>query len=194
MSLHTVRLDRITPQPWKNGGGTTRELLAWPDAGDWHVRISVAEVERDGPFSAFPGIERWCAVMRGAGVVLMLPDGRHRLDSSAKPLRFDGADAAYCELIDRATTDLNLMIRRSAGSGLLAMALPNEEHVSRARWRGLFAHDATRLQIDDTDAATLQAGTLLWSDHAPRQRWRVEPLDASAARAWWIEFQPYPAE
>jgi environmental stress-induced protein Ves len=41
--------------PWKNGGGVTRELLAWPGGGDWQVRISVAEIEADGPFSSFPG-------------------------------------------------------------------------------------------------------------------------------------------
>jgi hypothetical protein len=32
---------------------------------------------------------------------------------------------------------------------------------------------------------------LLWSDHGARQRWRLEPLDVSAARAWWLEFRPH---
>ena len=51
---------------WRNGGGRTRELLAWPDAADWKVRVSVADVESDGPFSAFPGVQRWFAVLEGA--------------------------------------------------------------------------------------------------------------------------------
>ena len=61
------------PQPWRNGGGVTRELLAWPDGGDWRVRVSVADIDADGPFSAFPGVERWFAVLEGAGVALRSP-------------------------------------------------------------------------------------------------------------------------
>jgi len=190
MSLQTVRLDRVAPQPWKNGGGRTRELLAWPDAAHWQLRISVADIERDGPFSPYPGIERWITVVSGAGMVLAWPDRHHRQGRTSPPFRFDGGTPPHCELLDRASADLNLMVRRDAGAGTLAVAEPDVEHVSRARWRGLFAADATRLQIDDTDVATLQPGTLLWSDHAGRQRWRVQPLDASAARAWWIDYSP----
>ena len=51
---HTVALADVPAQAWRNGGGTMRELLAWPDASDWQLRVSVAEIEADGPFSAFP--------------------------------------------------------------------------------------------------------------------------------------------
>jgi environmental stress-induced protein Ves len=34
------------------------------------LRISVAEITRDGPFSAFAGVQRWFAVLEGAGVML----------------------------------------------------------------------------------------------------------------------------
>ena len=47
MSWNLVQLADVAPQPWKNGGGTTRELLAWPDAASWRVRLSVAEVAAD---------------------------------------------------------------------------------------------------------------------------------------------------
>jgi environmental stress-induced protein Ves len=190
MSLNTVRLDRVAAQPWKNGGGHTRELLAWPDAAHWQLRISVADIERDGPFSPYPGIERWITVVSGAGMVLAWPDRRHRQGRTSPPFRFDGGTPPHCELLDRASADLNLMVRRETGAGTLSIAEPDVEHVSRASWRGLFAADATRLQIDDTDVATLQPGVLLWSDHAARQRWRVQPPDASAARAWWIDYTP----
>jgi len=48
-----IALPNTQPSPWKNGGGTTRELLAWPDPQDWTLRLSVAQVEADGPFSRF---------------------------------------------------------------------------------------------------------------------------------------------
>ncbi len=41
-------------QPWRNGGGFTRQLLAWPDDENWLLRISMANVSQDGPFSAWP--------------------------------------------------------------------------------------------------------------------------------------------
>ncbi|MBQ4703087.1 HutD family protein, partial [Escherichia coli] len=36
-------------QPWRNGGGVTRQLLAWPDDENWLLRISMANVSQDGP-------------------------------------------------------------------------------------------------------------------------------------------------
>lgn len=35
MTRHRIALDTVPRQPWRNGGGSTRELLAWPDATDW---------------------------------------------------------------------------------------------------------------------------------------------------------------
>ncbi|MFG5407966.1 HutD family protein [Piscinibacter sakaiensis] len=39
-------------QPWRNGGGHTRELWTWPADGPWQARLSVADIAADGPFSA----------------------------------------------------------------------------------------------------------------------------------------------
>ena len=59
--------DRV-PVPWKNGGGVTREVAAFPDGAgfdDFLWRISMAEVRADGPFSVFPGVDRVLAVLEG---------------------------------------------------------------------------------------------------------------------------------
>ena len=58
---------------WKNGGGETAEIAVSPpgaalDAFDW--RLSMAKVETDGPFSAFPGIDRTLAILEGEGIRL----------------------------------------------------------------------------------------------------------------------------
>lgn len=190
MSPHVVRLDAITARPWKNGGGHTRELLAWPQADAWSLRLSVAEIARDGPFSAFPGIERWFAVVDGPGVVLALAAGAQRVERGAAPLRFDGAQAPACTLLGGPSTDLNLMVRRDAGSAALHAATPDAEWLTRAPWRGLYAADAVTLQIDDAGMSTVAAGTLVWSSAGARQRWRMRPVHAPAPRAWWIEFEP----
>jgi uncharacterized protein len=114
--IHSQTLASAASSPWKNGGGTTRELLAWPSADDWFIRVSVADVERDGPFSAFPDVERHFAVLEGEGVELESVGAIRRTDA---PVAFDGAETRNCRLLAGATRDLNVMIRRDRGRGFL---------------------------------------------------------------------------
>jgi environmental stress-induced protein Ves len=143
--MNSVRLVDCPWVPWRNGGGRTRELLAWPTREDWLVRVSVAEIESDGPFSAFEGVDRCFAVLAGAGVVLSLPRGEVRLHAGDPALAFPGEAAPLCRLIAGPTRDLNLMTRRLAGRG----SMQREPLAGRLRWHGLYAND-----------------TLWWSDDA----------------------------
>ena len=111
-TLQRVRLGDCPPQPWRNGGGLTRELLAWATAAHdtaagpgttppgWTVRVSVAEITRDGPFSPYPGVDRAFAVLEGRGVVLAWPQGDTVCRPGDEALRFDGAQAPGCRLVD----------------------------------------------------------------------------------------------
>jgi hypothetical protein len=102
--------------PWKNGGGVTRELLAWPGDGDWRVRISVAEIEADGPFSSFPGVDRWFAVLAGGGVALTIAGREQVRRAGDPPLAFSGDAPVGCRLLQGPSRDLNLMLRGVAGT------------------------------------------------------------------------------
>src|SRR4051812_21150684 len=104
-----VSLDAAAPQPWRNGGGVTRELLTWPGGNAWAVRMSVADIQADGPFSRFERIERWFAVLEGAGVDLRIGGGTQRLDPRTQALQFDGSAPVDCTLVDGPTRDFNLM-------------------------------------------------------------------------------------
>ena len=110
-SWQTVALADVAPVPWRNGGGTTRELLAWPPGADWQLRLSVAEVAQAGPFSEFPGVLRWFAVLHGAGVRLQIQDHLHSLTPTSPPLAFDGAVPVHCAPVAGPTLDFNLMVR-----------------------------------------------------------------------------------
>ncbi|HEY6133024.1 MAG TPA: HutD family protein [Rubrivivax sp.] len=190
--IEVRRLDGVQPQPWRNRGGVTRELLSWPPAAEWAVRISVADINQDGPFSSFPGIERWFAVLEGEGVVLRFASRREVLDTTSDPLHFDGAAAPDCELQGGATRDLNLMLRSGAGQGRMQRAAADQEWLSPAPWRALFCTGPARLQIDDTDAARLPAMALAWSAHAARQRWRLlhaAGSDEPTPCAFWMSFE-----
>ena len=71
--LRIVRASALAATPWKNGGGMTREVAAYPvgaslDTFVW--RVSVADVEQPGPFSTFAGIDRTLVLLAGAGMRL----------------------------------------------------------------------------------------------------------------------------
>lgn len=162
MTLRLLRAGAVDAAPWRNGGGVTRELLAWPNAADWRVRISVAEIEADGPFSAFDGVLRWFAVLHGAGVVLGANGIERRLTPASAPLRFDGAQAPACRLIDGATRDLNLMLRYGT-QGVLQRAVSGEHWTQAWRWRAAFVAQPARLDCADGVVVDLDADTLVAS-------------------------------
>jgi hypothetical protein len=179
-----VRLEDCMPQPWRNGGGQTRELLAWPRAQDWQVRVSVARIEHSGPFSPYPGVRRWFAVLDGAGVRLALPHAEISLTPQDTPLAFDGEDAPMCQLLDGPTQDLNLMTRRGAGVATLGVATAGSRLEGDLRLRALFAAEPALLDIEDR-TLPLQAGTLLWSDEPGAAAWTLR----QGRRAFWLTLE-----
>jgi environmental stress-induced protein Ves len=100
---------------WKNGTGWTREIARMPDREDWQWRLSIAEIEQDGPFSVFPGIDRELVLMRGNGLRLRFEDGEVReLRPPHERTRFAGERMVVGELLEGPTHDFNLMWRRDA--------------------------------------------------------------------------------
>ncbi len=192
--IRTVGLQDVQPQPWRNGGGSTCELLAWPaGSGDWQCRISVARIESNGPFSAFPGVERWFAVVQGEGVVLRFANRRALLSVGSEPLRFEGASAPQCDLLDGATQDLNLMAQSASGRAGMFTVKAGEEWDSSAVLRAVYTAHAALLLVDDEPGLQLPAHTLAYSEQAAHQRWRLTPAPSASTQApgaWWLQFKP----
>jgi environmental stress-induced protein Ves len=187
VALHRFDIASLAATPWKNGGGTTREIVCCPpgagmDGFDW--RVSIATIDRPGPFSAFAGVDRTIMLLEGVGVRLRSHDGAidHALDVPLAPFAFSGDLALDCELLGGTSTDFNVMTRRgrlradvrvlrqrsdlaACGAGLL-LAL-------RGRWQMLPAHRVS-------DAITCEPGTGLWWDGGAHG-WRADPFDAGAA-------------
>ena len=171
-------------QRWRNGGGWTRELLAMPSAQDWHIRVSVADIESDGPFSAYPGVQRWFAVLAGTGVELTIDGTMHRMTpSSNAPLCFDGTAATRCRLLDGATRDLNLMLRGASGG--IARCASGLSRQPRESGCGLFAATAGRC-LTGGERLEVPADTLLWFDRAPATL-TFEASTPDSLAGWWIE-------
>lgn len=99
---------------WKNQLGWTREIHRHPEgAQDWDWRVSIAEVDHDGPFSAFPGCDRELLLLSGEGMRLVFDDGETvLLEPPHGSLRFAGERPLRAELVAGPTHDFNLIWRR----------------------------------------------------------------------------------
>jgi environmental stress-induced protein Ves len=174
-------LQAIAPQRWKNGAGLTREIaFGGESAADFDWRFSLAEVARDAPFSAFPGIDRCIVLLRGAGMRLRSPDGAidHALTTTLAPFRFLGDVALDATLVDGASSDFNVMTRH----GVFRSEVTCERRATRLRGGSvtLLLCSAGEWQVSTDEASTLSPmQALLW--RKPLDSLRVEPLGDEAA-------------
>jgi len=79
VSVRLIAAADCAPAPWLNGGGLTRDLVLAPACTpggprfDW--RLSLADIDRDGPFSPLPGIDRVFALIDGRLTLAFRPPG-----------------------------------------------------------------------------------------------------------------------
>ena len=102
--------------PWKNGLGSTTEIAVFPPGAsveDFGWRVSAADVAADGPFSAFPGIDRTLSILDGDGLTLFVGNAEGRvLRQDTAPFAFPADVPTSADLLDGPITDLNVMTRR----------------------------------------------------------------------------------
>lgn len=106
--------DRV-PVPWKNGGGVTREVAAFPEGAgfdDFLWRVSMAEVRADGPFSVFPGVDRVLAVLEGRLRLEVEGLPPFELSADRPPAVFPGDAPTRGAVLRGPVLDLNVMTRR----------------------------------------------------------------------------------
>ncbi|KWO39797.1 histidine utilization protein HutD [Burkholderia sp. MSMB1459WGS] len=160
-----IRGADLVASPWKNGGGVTREIGAFPpgaalDAFAW--RVSVADVGTAGPFSRFDGVDRTLVLLSGTGMTLVEAGGtRHVLDAPLARADFAGETAIDATLHDGATRDFNLMTRRSAARGSVDVWPEGMHRIERADTVLLFcATGAVGVEIDGAHHALQEMDTL----------------------------------
>lgn len=114
--MRILRAANYRRMAWKNGGGETTEIAVSPQGAgleDFDWRVSMARVERSGPFSLFPGVDRTLSVLEGEGILLSIADRQPaRLTGVSAPYSFPADVAANAELVAGPITDLNVMTRR----------------------------------------------------------------------------------
>ncbi|PPT64494.1 HutD-family protein [Xanthomonas arboricola] len=73
LSSRVIPATEYRRERWRNQLGWTREILRLGDADAWS-RLSIAEIEQDAAFSAFPGIDRELVLLHGNGMRLQFGD------------------------------------------------------------------------------------------------------------------------
>lgn len=166
--MQILKLDSLRDVPWKNGGGTTREIAVGQIDGQTVWRISRADVGQDGAFSDFSGMMRILTVVSGAGMALDHPGGTLDADPWL-PVRFDGALAIRSRLKDGPLTDLNLIFDPTVCTGAarvhqgpldLGIECPDAGVIALVALAGSPAVDAAPLAPGDTAFATGGASAL----------------------------------
>ncbi|MEU6623942.1 HutD family protein [Streptomyces litmocidini] len=181
--MHRFDVETLTAGRWRNGGGATREIVSWPvGAEDFLWRASIADIDRDGPFSAFPGVDRTLTLLAGDGVRLTAPGVFDRTTRAEEPLAFPGDLELSAELRGGACRVLNIMVRRGravarvervTGPVVPAGGHAGVLHVLRGRWR------------TEAGESPLTPGRGVWwdgNDGAPGRA--VVPLSPDAAALW----------
>jgi environmental stress-induced protein Ves len=181
MSWKVVELVDVEPTPWRNGGGITRELLAWPHRDEWRIRISIADIERDGPFSLYPAADRFFVVLEGTGVELKIGGGTQVLTPESPPFCFSGNNEVDCRLVDGPTRDFNLIALPGAGR----MLRVQDVHVGVVGAWSLVAGYAPKggtIALYDEYVLDLAPETLVW-------RWVEQegPMMMEGEDALWME-------
>jgi environmental stress-induced protein Ves len=177
----------LRPVPWKNGGGSTREIACCPggagmDRFDW--RVSLATIDRPGPFSVFEGIDRQIMLLEGAGVRLRSRDGAidHALDMPLVPFAFPGEVALEGEPLGGRSIDFNVMCRRGRWRADLRVLRQGGDLAACSAGLLLAQRGGWQVRAGGGAGAAIacQSGTGLWWDGASHG-WHVAAQDAGAA-------------
>ena len=182
MNITLLHAATRNPVPWRNGGGTTREVACHPpgagiDAFIW--RASMAQVEQAGPFSHFPGIDRILTILSGTLSLQVQNAATINLTAASPPHAFPGDIPCLGTPLGGAVTDLNVMTKRGHETATVARTagmlwyLPSQtclvfalahcsvQHEGVDYW--LERHDALLLEDAGRSAVRVGAAALLIS-------------------------------
>jgi environmental stress-induced protein Ves len=197
MGLRAFALSALPEEPWRNGGGRTRTIatgmrepptLAVDSDSEppWDWRISVATIERSGPFSAFPGVDR-SSLLLGAGRIELSAVGEASLQMQrpGEVVAYRGDPVWHAEVSRDGPplSLLNVMTRRGAlqvrmnalREDVSLTSLSMAVLVIDGRWRVVDASSGS----DPDQGVTLGAEEGAWSEMPMRRsiaRWCIERL------------------
>lgn len=168
--LQVLRAIDYPRMPWKNGGGSTEEIIRDGGAGldGFGWRLSIADIAESGGFSSFAGYQRIITVLEGDGMRMQVDGQLTRPLLPFDAFAFSGESQVDCMLLGGAIRDFNLIYSPkryhvrlqwldgtqrvfSSASTLLLFAAASQVEVSLAGQdeRFLGRYDCLRLEGND---------------------------------------------
>lgn len=184
-SWHTFSLGALPVSRWRNGGGETREIISWPlNTPDFSWRASIATIAADGPFSAFPGIDRSITLLSGAGVHLS-DNGQinHALSIIGAPFPFSGDLSLSARLLGGTTMDFNLMARRGVCASRV-VALRESSVVTQEKGGVLYAIEGDWQLPDGTRFGRGEGFWWATADVSAQAQWVISPCAENGLLLW----------
>jgi hypothetical protein len=112
--LRVLKAADYKTTPWKNGGGVTQDILLLPEHStqdNFDIRLSLAPIVSEGPFSSFPGIDRHITLLSEERLDLVFAQETRSL-KRLEPFYFDSVQQPVSKLPDGVARVLNVMTRR----------------------------------------------------------------------------------
>ena len=163
MVIQTFTLNDFKKMPWKNGGGVTTEIYSLNDSLNSSLlfRLSMATVERDGPFSIFPGIDRILLLLKGEGFHLKNDTFDTLITMSTSPVNFKGEESIKCILINGPCVDFNVMTARNyAHSNVFIKNISEKTSIifkAECDFKFIYDNEVQRLyKLDSGDEMTIK--------------------------------------
>ncbi|MCQ0091807.1 HutD family protein [Roseovarius sp. M141] len=150
--MHRFDLRTIPAQPWVNGAGTRQDLATGKHDSQTVWRLSVAAIDRDCPFSTYPGLARLHTIIGGAGTRLVGAG----VDLNVRPMvpvAFDGSIPLDCTLTGGPATAFNILYDPTAIDAELHV-LAAGAHMPEAREIAAFCVSGSATM----DGQSLEAG------------------------------------
>ncbi len=154
------RFDDLSPTPWPNGRGITRDVasrISSDGSRDWH--ISIAELVEDAAFSHYEGCDRILTLVGENPIDLHIDEGAALRCHPLRPAHFPGDRPTRCTLAGGPSRAFNLIVDRARVRGAvstIAMASHHEVAVP---------HDAVAIHCAagtvTAQGETLRAGDTL---------------------------------
>jgi environmental stress-induced protein Ves len=154
-----IRAAALTPRPWPNGLGITRDVAGQNQRGtafDW--LLSIADLRVDAAFSHFPDCDRIFTLIEGGDVTLTL-DGVFPMACRALvPASFPGDRPTFCTMGGGPARAFNVFVDRGRFAARVAVRTIAASHAIQAAAQtaaifcvaGALAIDGDTLAAGDT--------------------------------------------
>jgi environmental stress-induced protein Ves len=120
-----------TAMPWRNGAGTTHEIMVDDTPGTssapFRWRLSMADLAGDGPFSELPDVDRILVLLAGDDVKLMIDGAAPAPLGHHEAIAFPGDVPTSLTMAAGTGRDLNLMWDRTRAEGSVAIRQIGDE-------------------------------------------------------------------